>query len=396
MTWRDTYRPAAFRGVTFHVESSETSHGRRQAVHEHAQRDVPYTEDLGRKAREFSVEGYLLGADYHLARNALIEACEQAGPGLLVHPYRGELTVVCRGLSVGETSQDGGLCRISLTFLEAGEASMPRAVVNSVNAIGKAGNGVIDGAKSGFLSEFLTDGLPGFVVDAASARLTQVTDFLASPGFNLSGEFAAAAEYAYQVRELAADAMDLVLQPTQLVDRLTGVLGLMRGAFGGNSFGALSGLFQAFTTNYGGKTNTPSRQQQAKNHNAMGELVRQVAVAEAAKSAVVTEYPSFPEAVAARETLLVSVDEESERTANDDAYVALSALRTEIVRGIPRQGARLPQLLEYKPAVTLPALLVAYQLYGDAGRADEIAQRNAPVHPGFLTGGAALQVLSNG
>ena len=46
MGWRDNYRAASFRGVAFFVESADSTHGRRQAVHEHAQRDVPYTEDL--------------------------------------------------------------------------------------------------------------------------------------------------------------------------------------------------------------------------------------------------------------------------------------------------------------------------------------------------------------
>lgn len=417
MTWRDTYRPAAFRGVAFFVESTTTSHGRRQAVHEAAQRDVPYTEDLGRKAREFSVDGYLLGADYHLTRDALIEACEQGGPGQLVHPYRGELMVVCRGLSVSESSKDGGMCQVSLTFLESGEASFPRSEINSVNAIGAAGNSLIGSAKLGFVKDFLTTGFPAFVLDAAAEHLTQITDFLSAPGFNFAGELAAASDYAYAVRDLAADAMDLVATPSKLAGRLAGVMGLMRGSFGGNSFAALAGLFNQFggsgsgggfgvgSGSSGGSVGgvvalgsnpTPSRQQQATNGLALNELVRQVAVAESAKAAVITEYPSYQEALTRRDSLLAAIDAESERTPNDQAYVALSSLRAEIVRGIPRPEVRLPQLRSYTPRATQPALLVAYQLYGDAARGDEISARNAPAHPGFLTGGTALQVLADG
>ena len=116
MAWRDNYRAATFRGVGFFVATADSSHGRRQAVHETAQRDVPYTEDLGRKSREFSITGYLLGKEYDVAREDLIKVCEQAGPGVLVHPYRGELMVVCRGLTVSESSDEGGKCTISMTF----------------------------------------------------------------------------------------------------------------------------------------------------------------------------------------------------------------------------------------------------------------------------------------
>jgi prophage DNA circulation protein len=44
----------------------------------------------------------------------------------------------------------------------------------------------------------------------------------------------------------------------------------------------------------------------------------------------------------------------------------------------------------------VPSLLVAYQIYGDAGRADEITKRNEPRHPGFLMGGNQLEVLADG
>lgn len=396
MTWRDNYRPASFRGAPFFVEGTESSYGRRQAVHEHAQRDTPYTEDLGRKAREFSITGYVLGANYHLARDAVVDACEQAGPGQLVHPYKGELTVVCRGLSVSENSQEGGFCRLTLTFLEAGEASFPRAMTDSINAISGAGNQAITAAQGGFVSRFLTDGFPGFVRDAAAARLTAITDYLSSPGQSLAGEIGAAADYFYSVRDLAADAYDLVLQPQTLAQRLIGVLGSARGAFGSNSFAMLTGMTSNFDEAYTGSTATPSRKQQAANFEAMGELVRQVSVAESAKAAVVTEYPSYQDAIAARDVLLEQIDEEVEYTVNDDAFVALGKLRTEIARGIPPQDQRLPQLVEYTPPSTLPSLVVAHNLYNDAGRADEITARNKARHPGFLIGGTALEVLSDG
>lgn len=396
MSWRDRYRQASFRGVAFFVESSESAHGRRQAVHEHAQRDVPYTEDLGRKAREWTLQGYLIGDDYDLQRDQLQEACETAGPGQLVHPYRGELTVECRGLTISETSQDGRMCRVTMTFLEAGEQSFPRSVTDSVNAISRAGNSVISASQGGFVERFLTTGFPAFVREAAAARVQQLTDFLENPGYPLTDDIQAASDFYYSVRDLAADALDLVLEPARLVQRISSVLGSVRSAFGGNASPVLGSMYQQFSTTYTGKTQTPSRRQQGENFEALGELVRQVAISENAKVAVVTTYPSYQEAITTRDTILEQIDVESERTANDEAYVAINGLRAEVVRGIPAQDERLPQLLDYTPRATLPALLVAYQLYGDASRDAEIIARNQPRHPGFMTGGQPLEVLSDG
>lgn len=71
-------------------------------------------------------------------------------------------------------------------------------------------------------------------------------------------------------------------------------------------------------------------------------------------------------------------------------------------KALADDGADLRHLREakdgrgYTPRETLPSLLVAYQIYGDAGRADEIAARNTPRHPGFLVGGNQLEVLADG
>lgn len=435
MTWRDTYRAATFRGVAFIVESADSSHGRRQAVHETAQRDTPYTEDLGRKSREFSVIGYLLGKDYHVNRDELIKACEVAGPGALVHPYRGEMSVVCRGLNISETAAEGGKCTIALTFLEAGEAAYPSASVDSVNSISAEGSTVTAAAEKSFVSDFLTTGFPAYVAESAASGLAALGEYMAAPGLSFSGDLKAASDFYLQARGLASDASSLVQKPLNMVSRITGLIGSVRSAFGTNAFSMLTSLFDRSPTTYTGSTATPSRQQQATNAIAMNALVRQVAVAEAAKAAVVTQtpvvtttsttqstpgaapattgaaqtapgvtqtlpvptvYDSYQAAIKVREDLVDRIDAESEVTPNDEVYVALSDLRTSVVQAVPNSEQNLARIVQYVPRETLPSLLVAYQIYGDAGRADDIATRNSARHPGFLTGGQQLEVLADG
>ena len=420
MTWRDTYRAATFRGVAFFVESADSSHGRRLAIHEAAQRDIPHPEDLGRKAREFSVIGYLLGKDYHLNRDEIIKASEVEGPGTLVHPYRGEMNVVCLGLRVSETAAEGGKCTITLTFLEAGEAAYPSANVDSVNAISAKGNTVTAAAKKSFVSEFLTTGFPAYVAESAATGLAELGEYMAAPGLNFSGDFKAASDFYLQARGLASDATGLVQKPLNMVSRITGLIGSVRSAFGTNALSMLTSLFDRSPTTPSSSTATSSRKQQATNASAMNALVRQVAVAEAAKAAVVTltpvattgatqtapgvtqtfpvptEYDSYQAAIKVREDLVDRIDAESEVTPNDEVYVALSDLRTSVVQAVPNPEQNLARIVQYVPRETLPSLLVAYQIYGDAGRADEIATRNSPRHPGFLTGGKQLEVLADG
>lgn len=121
MSWQDRLRPSSFRGVPFRVDEAIRGGGRRQALFEFPKRDIPYAEDMGRRARRFTVQGYIIGPDYIENRDALIEALEQEGPGLLVHYLYGEFQVSVDNYVISESRERGGFCRFDAQFMEAGE-----------------------------------------------------------------------------------------------------------------------------------------------------------------------------------------------------------------------------------------------------------------------------------
>lgn len=128
MAWRDTLRPNSFRGVPFNVEEGGLSGGRRIALFEFPKRDDPFPEDMGRRARRFTITGYVVGPNYTIERDALIFALEQEGPGILVHQTLGQRLVVAEPFSARESTRRGGMCEIEMTFTEAG-ASMTSRIV---------------------------------------------------------------------------------------------------------------------------------------------------------------------------------------------------------------------------------------------------------------------------
>ena len=96
---------------------------------------MPYAEDLGRKARRFRVSAYVVGDDYQLERELLVAACGKAGSGILVHPYLGVRSVACTGLSVSESTREGRMARIEMTFVEAGTNELPLAILNPATLV---------------------------------------------------------------------------------------------------------------------------------------------------------------------------------------------------------------------------------------------------------------------
>lgn len=138
--WRDEWMPAHFDGCLFHVETDAWEGGRRVVTHQFPKKELPYTEDMGRKAMTFSVRGYMVcyphddagvrnqnpnslyQRDYRAARERLQARLDRGGPGVLqlpTYPMR-QMTVVCTQYRLTEEAKAGGYCTFDMSFVELG------------------------------------------------------------------------------------------------------------------------------------------------------------------------------------------------------------------------------------------------------------------------------------
>lgn len=119
--WRRRFQPARYGNAEFHVEQQARSSGRRVAMHEYPKRDNPYAEDMGRHAIRYSLQGYIIGPNYHIGKERLIAALEDPNGKPLMDPYRArELICICERYSVTEVRERGGYCVFDMIFCEAG------------------------------------------------------------------------------------------------------------------------------------------------------------------------------------------------------------------------------------------------------------------------------------
>lgn len=131
--WRDEWLPANFDGFPFHVEAGGTEGGNRIVTHQFPKKDVPYSENMGRKAREWTVRGYIVvypnnsdgglyQRDYRVARDNLRIRLDMGTPGVLQLPTfkRDPMVVVCTRYRLSEEEKSGGYCTFDMTFVEFG------------------------------------------------------------------------------------------------------------------------------------------------------------------------------------------------------------------------------------------------------------------------------------
>ncbi|MFP1742522.1 DNA circularization protein [Lonsdalea quercina] len=180
MSWIDNLHDASLRGVKFKISGDEAQFGRRVQVHEYPNRDKPYSEDLGRATRHFSVEAYVIGDDFMEQRNRLIQEIEKEGPATLIHPYYGEMSItINEPARISHANDEGRMCRIAFSFVEAGELSFPTAGLATGKKLASSVSWLDECIESA-MEAFGLDGLPDFindgVLDDASTMMDFVTD----------------------------------------------------------------------------------------------------------------------------------------------------------------------------------------------------------------------------
>lgn len=401
MSWRDSLRPGSFRGVPFRIQTGEGEGGRRGELHEYPERDTPWFEDLGRKARRWTVEAVVLGADYMAGRDALIDACEAKGSGTLVHPYYGELTVVCVSHRVRESTGEGGVAFFSLEFGEPGSPAAAETRLDTASqAIGVA-DAVQSAAPTLFASRFSVGGMPAFVEMAAAALVRQVADVAAGVASPLGGAGSALRTYETGLAQLPGGAIALVRAPLSLGHAVVGLVMAVAGLSASPTarVGALRRLLSSHNGFPPDITPTPARRRERSNAEAFSRLVATVTAAEAVRAATSIRFASYDEAIALRDALAAEIDSaalEAADAGDDDSTEALDTLRLTMVRDITARGGSLERLYAYTPEATEPALAISQRLHGDPAvivdRADELVERNRVPHPGFVPGGKPLSI----
>lgn len=403
MAWRDTLLPASFNGIQFKVQDHEVTHGRRLVVNEYPLRDEPYTEDMGRKARRWAVNGYLVGANYTSARDALLAAAESGEVGQLVHPYLGRKTVKVEEIRVRESQRDGGFCEVTFSFVEAGAKAFPTAAPLPNQLAVMRADDLLNVARTLFTGGIRVDGISEYVREAYGESLGDISGVFSA--IQLAGGINGQTSISKinQAADWVANLAEIAFPSQTLISDIAGVAGKLISLFGGvldlgvgdKESGANFARFSDFTTE---KTTGTSVVASAINQNAetVERFVRTAAVANETKALVGRDFSYYEEAIEARTAVLQKIDALLESSQNDDEYTAMQAMRREIAAAVPENSETIPRLRNIVIRQSEPALVVAYEQYGSTARADDIVNRNQLRHPGFVPGGVPIQVLSDG
>lgn len=402
--WRQALRPSSFRGVPFETRSRSLKGGRRLAEHVYPERDDSYPEDLGDKTGRWSVEAFIVGPDYMPARDRLIAALRQKGPGDYIDLWGRSHQVVVESWTLAETITQGGYCTIAIEMIAwAGQSlhlvgadtghAVRLAAATAETAVISDFAGRLDIRGPGLLLDDLTLMVDGLVQDVSRAA--------ASPFAALDAARGAAAPVLNLAAQLRSDLPRLAGLPASLgggiAQVLTGTLSLYNpGLARYRAARRLIGLVDADWSGTAIIPTTPTRRRMADNRTATLDLVRLLSGIAAARETSSIAYDVYDDAVAIRDETALDLDQRM-MSAGDPLYDSLSHLRSAVVRDITVRGADLARLTDITADASLPALVLAHRIYGDATREDDVLTRNRHIrHPGFVRGGVRIRVPVDG
>lgn len=393
MSWKDNLRPASFRGASFKVERHRTGTGaRRTALHEYPGRDVPLAEDLGRKAQQVTVEAYVVGDDYMTQRDALIEACGKAGAGALIHPYLGQMQMICTECTLEESTADGRIARFQLAFVQAGENRLPGQSVDTAVKVNQAADLAATATSTSFGQTFDASGLPEFA-EASSRSL--LSSAMTAVGDAIGAALPQAARSV--LGSLSSLAPGGISDPAAIADKvIQSVTSAASGLLPAAAIDALDSVAGFAPEMVTSPFQTATRLRETGNREAVATMFRRGVVIAQSRLAPQAALASSQETIALRDKLGARLDTVmTEATADDDVFQAFDGLRAAVVKDLNARAPSRANLLSVPVRVTEPGLVAAYRLYGDASAADELLARNAVRHPGFLIGGQSIEALSD-
>lgn len=402
MSWREQYQPGSFRGASFRTEGHERSGGRRIATFEFPGRDAPLTEDLGRRARGFSIDCHVIGADYRAGRDALSDALEAPGPGLLIHPWHGQMMVVVQEFTAAETTEEGGFCSFRISFAEAGQPVSAPLATPSGQLAAIAADAQHAASPAIFAQRFSIQGAADFVEASAASLISGMVEVSQLAAGLQGGIGPALRAFDAGLRYLPANLSGLLRAPVNLAHSLIGLVTAVSllGSGSRTRIAALSQMIDWQPVSPIFPERTRSRILEAANRDALLWLFRSAAGAELARAAAAAPFVSYDEAISTRDAAAARLDRLALAAADrsdDLAAERFDQLRRAMVRDITTRGASLARVYALQLAQTEPALAIANRVYGAGGvaaRAAEIASRNRLAHPGFVPALRPLELLT--
>jgi len=372
--YRPAYLPASFNGVPFEAVEADSEHGRRGAEGEFPFGETTGYADLGRKIRRYNLSGRLQENNHIAMAAALILACEQPGPGILVHPTRGVISAACVSLKVIDKVEDEqGVTYVDIQFVEGN--SWPNGFSIGSTLVTLAFSALVAASTARFTADYVMS-------DVSTHRKPQVRDTSRAIISNIRDEYLTAIGNTSDASKWRAFAdLDSVAESmvaandTSTVEETIrlGINAVANQLTARNRYNVMrrianNAAISATATGAG-----------AKAQNAVVRHVRVMAAMQMAQAAVSTKYATNAAAFDALDRVVALLRNEAAIAYEDCSNHLFMELRTyanDTSTNLYNVAYNLPATRSFDFHGSVHPLTAAYSIYNDAKRHRELEESN--------------------
>jgi len=373
---KDELLSASYKGVSFLVNTSSTTGGRKTVTNEFPSSDVRFVEDLGLLNKTFSISATITGPNYSQKRNALIRALETKGPGILIHPFLGIHRVVAKPYTLDENMTSVGEANFNLVFEAAQDPILPRPVSGSLSSIFSSVNQAINLVKTSVIQAMAITDADNFL-DA----LSKTNDFLGTVGF-LTNEFVSDSEsfdtFSKTLNNFTANASTILTDTVVLSDNISDVFTQLDDSIpsASDSTKLFSNLFTFGNDDTTTTGNTFQNNEKETNRNILNGSIQTMALLISYKNAVQVEYQTVAQIDKQREALDIQFDNVLSNSAiNRSDKTSLYNARNQARQYFDKEALRAYKVIDFETNTTTITEL-NYRLYGNLDNVDTLINLN--------------------
>jgi prophage DNA circulation protein len=376
--------------------SQEPQIGRKTVVHEYPQSSTRYVQDNGKISGIYTLQVEInetTSSAYKRAIKNLRKVLETEGLGVLSHPELGRKKVVpTQSSRSANLLSENGLTSFTLTFMESDENKYPKSQQGNAGYLSRIYDTITGQNESYFAGAI--DGFNGLIEKFNNLRdgIEEVTNDINDIVATINGFADEVAAITNDISNFQNSLTQLIQTPTNLSQRLNAIFGSLANITDnfGNLFGSVYGKIKTVpptTLN----TSSPQSDQINQNRIATNNFSNVAFLNIAYLASINITYTSQEQINNILRQLNIAFESIDPNTINEDIYYNLQNMRIQNRFYLESLQLGLPfNRIIYTNSI--PSSILAYNIYGDSRRAQEIIDVNAVEDPCFVSGN--VNVLS--
>lgn len=405
MSLFDDLVAASFKGVSFYLSDSNISGGRKDIRHSFPNSGKQTIEDLGLKPRVYNIAAKIGGENYIVNRNSLLRVLESDTPGILSHPFYGEISnVKARTYTIKESITDVGIAELSIVFEVTDNTGIISSITTTPSTVSAANEKVKEAVKESIKNTWKVTPKHSGNFEAAVKKITDYSDSVSGVSNTVVKNVEVLNDFDNSLNDLSDNVYSHVLNADTLSDSVLELTNNLDELFTlpADKFKVFETFFSFGDDDDTYTTYTKGILERESNNSLINNSIKVLALSNAFNAAVnidyltVTELDNVTDILDTQHVTITSLpgyssDKNSVVGIDVDVRDSLNLMRQEANKLLTNIRENINSVISIDTNDTT-ARLLAYQYYGSSDNGEDIANINNSNDLSFISG--SVKVLS--